>query len=139
MSLRASRTIAKFCRNKAGESLRGVYHYSDGEYEALYLRDDIAEQYTDEGLTDFFELVAESEDTDTQQEEALHVGTHHATLRLYDDALLLQFPQGEDIGTLIALDPTAGRDISAFVVQCLETLHQTSEQDVQNAPVWDFL
>jgi len=139
MSLHASQTIAEYCKEAAGSYLRTVFHYDNGDPETLFIRDDVDEQYAEAELAHYFRLLSATAADEGDQTDALHVGNHHGTLRLYDDALLLNFPQGDGIGTLIALDPEAGREIATFVTRCLARLHESSEQEIQNAPDWDWL
>lgn len=139
MSRRVSENIRDLCQETAGPLLRGVFHYDDGEYETVYIREDVADAYTDEELREYFSQMAFERAREHEQEEKLHVGSHHATLRLYDEALILLFPQGTGVGTLISFEPEGCRDMAAFIVSCLATLHQTSPQEIPTAPEWDWL
>lgn len=139
MSLTISDSIAELCQQEAGAYLRTVVHYENSDYEMLYLRDDVADEYTTSELTKYYDELSVEEEREKRQTDVLNVGNHHATLRMYDDALILHFPQGDDIGTVISFDPEAGRECSQFVVRCLSQLYATAEQDIPRSPDWDWL
>lgn len=139
MSKGASETLVEFCQQEAGPYLRAVFHYENGEFERLYVRDDVAEQYSESEWDDYFSRLAAEEEDETGQTTALNVGNHHATLRLYDDALVLHFPQGEEVGTMVSFDPEAGRECSKFVLQSLHQLYTSSDQDIPRSPDWEWL
>lgn len=139
MSRRASESIGDLCREQAGPLLRTVFHYDEDDFETVYLRDDVAEQYTDAELRGYFEQLTDERNREREQEAALHVGHHHATLKLYDGALVLHFPQGRGVGTVISFEPEGCRDMATFVVQWVRALHETSRQEIPNEPDWDWI
>jgi hypothetical protein len=52
---------------------------------------------------------------------------------VYDGSLLVHFPQGEAVGTLVALDPAELRGLSGFVRGALLRLPETG-QTVEAVP-----
>lgn len=139
MSEGASEAIAEFCKEKGGSSLRVAFHYENGEYETLYARDDVVKQYSAAELERYFRSVSEGEGLESEQTDSLEVGSHHATLRMYDEALVFHFPQGDSVGTVISFDPEVGRECAMFVVRCLDVLDSGSDQEIPNTPEWDWL
>ncbi|WP_335998526.1 DUF7522 family protein [Halorientalis halophila] len=131
----AANELVEFLDDRAGEYLRGAVHYSESDYEVLYLRDDVNERYTDETLAELFEYYRE-QNRAREREKPFDLGNDHCTVDFYDEAILFHFTQGDDVGTVITLDPGAGRDVNQFIVECLEQLHRNSPQRIDAAPDW---
>ncbi|WP_135853305.1 DUF7522 family protein [Halorussus salinus] len=129
--------LVDFLRSKAGDSLRGVIRYDSDDYRFLYVRTDVTEAY---GGTSNFEAVVrqyrEAEPTESKQEGTLYAGNHHVTVRLYDDAAILHFPQGEEYGTIVSVDPNVAQGLSTFTYDCLERIFRDSPQRISNVPDW---
>jgi hypothetical protein len=129
--------LVGFLDDVAGRHLRGIVRYHADDYRFLFDRADAGwgpgEQADLEAFVDQFR---HAELTETERTEALNVGNHHATVRLYDEAVVLHFPQGEDVGTLVSLDPEAATDLAEFVSACLKYLFRDSPQEIANAPDW---
>jgi len=129
--------LVEFLQDAAGRQLRGVVRYREDEYQFLFDREDAGwgpDEQAD--LAAFVDQFRHAELTETERTDALNVGNHHVTVRLYDEAVVLHFPQGEDVGTLVSLDPEAASSLAGFVSQCLQYLFRDSPQRIQNAPEW---
>jgi hypothetical protein len=129
--------LVEFLHDAAGRHLRGVVRYHADDYRFLFQRSDAGwgpDEQAD--LETFVEQFRHAELTETERTEALNVGNHHVTVRLYDEAVVLHFPQGADLGTLVSLDPEAATSLASFVSQCLRYLFQDSPQRIENAPDW---
>jgi hypothetical protein len=135
MPQESANRLVEFLEGQADEYLRGAIHYSTDGYESLYMRDDIAGLYSDEGMEDLCEYYREQSQVQTS-EEPFALGNCHCNVSFYDEAILLHFSQGDDIGTVVTLDPEAGRDIVGFITNCLERLHYDSPQSIENVPKW---
>jgi len=130
-------TLVEFVRNAAGDRLRGVVRYREDDYRFLYDRPDAG--WSDNESADveaFVEQFRYAELEESERADRLNVGNHHATVRLYDRAVVVHFPQGEERGTLVTLDPEAAADLASFVSSCLGHLYRNSPQVVENAPDW---
>jgi hypothetical protein len=130
----ASRLV-DFLKEQAGEYLRGAIHYSGDEYVSLYMRDDIDALYSPEGMEELADYYRKK-NREQVDEEPFDLGINHCTVNFYDGAILFHFTQGTELGTVITLDPEAGRDIIGFITDCLEQLHYNSPQDIPRAPTW---
>ena len=135
MSRESANRLVDFLKQQAGEYLRGAIHYSEDEYVSLYMRDDVDALYSPEKMD---ELTAyyRQENRDQAAEEPFDLGTNHCTVNFYDDAILFHFTQGDEFGTVITLEPEAGRDIVGFITECLKQLHYNSPQEISEAPRW---
>ena len=126
--------LVAFLRDEAGSSLRAVLRYYDGAHETLYQREDLTDaDGMDEATVAAFR---DAELADERQAGTLAVGNHHATLRLFDSAIVIHFPQDQSVGTVISLDTTVARDVAQFVGACLRDLHRDSPQRIESAPEW---
>lgn len=127
--------LVEFLQSQAGDTLRGAVHYTSDDDEVLYLREDVADLYSEETLVELFRYYRQrNREKDT--EDPFDLGNCHCSVDCYDDALLFHFTQGDEVGTVITLAPQAGRDMLSFITACLEQLHRNSPQDIDNAPAW---
>ena len=130
----ASRLVA-FLKKQAGNHLRGAIHYSKDGYDSLYMREDIEELYSDAKMQELVEYYQHQSTVQTA-EEPFSLGNCHCNISCYDNAILFHFAQGDDVGTVITLDPEAGSDILGFITRCLKILHTDSPQAIDDAPKW---
>lgn len=127
--------LVDFLEDQAGDTLRGAVHYTKDDYEVIYLRDDVEALYPDEKLEELFQYYRRR-NAEKSDPAPFDLGNRHCSVACYDDAILFHFTQGESVGTVITLDPEAGRDMLSFITDCLEQLHYNSPQEIDNAPVW---
>jgi len=127
--------LVEFLERQAGDHLRGVIQYSENDYSSLYMRTDIDDLYPDEKMEDLCDYYRK-QSTVQNAEEPFSLGNCHCNVSVYDDAILCHFAQGDDIGTVITLEPEAGRDIVGFITECLKLLHLDSPQTIENVPTW---
>jgi hypothetical protein len=116
-----------YLRGMAGTNLHAVVQYDDSGQELLY---DGGENVPPEPLV---ADLRESEREETRRTAIADVGSLHAVLRVYDGSLLVHVPQGEAVGTLVALDPAELRGLSGFVRGALLRLPETG-QTVEAVP-----
>lgn len=127
--------LVGFLEEEAGVYLRGAIHYSNDGYESLYMRDDVDALYSDERMEELCAYYRRQSKVQSS-EEPFTLGSCHCNVSFYDDAILFHFSQGENVGTVVTLDPEAGRDIVGFITECLERLHFDSPQNIENVPKW---
>jgi hypothetical protein len=135
MDTTASNDLVGFLRDQAGEYLRAAIHYTDDDYELLYLRDDLDDVEAD-ATTDEFVAYYRQKSREQEPERPFDLGHDHCTVSIYDEAILFHFTQDENVGTVITLSPEAGRDIIEFTTNCLEQLHLNSPQEIGAVPTW---
>lgn len=126
MAISASRQLVEFLQDQAGSALRSAAHYDTDGYEFLYLRDDVADQYTKDELRVVFETLSNEHATATEQQQVLHLGQHCCSVQVYDEGIMLNFAQTDTVRTLITLDPEAGRNLMTFIKNCLDQLAYVS-------------
>lgn len=135
MPQESANRLVEYLNEQAGEYLRGAIHYSADDYFTLYLRDDIKSLYPPEKLDELARYYRQ-EELNQASDEPFNLGTNHCGVKFYDETILFHFTQGENVGTVITLEPEAGRDIVAFISECLEQLHHNSPQEIVDAPTW---
>ncbi|MFC3477643.1 DUF7522 family protein [Halobacterium litoreum] len=129
--------LVEFVRDAAADRLRGVVRYHEDDYRFLYEREDAGWGPSETADVErFVDQFRHAELDEVERTHLLNVGNHHATVRLYDGAVVIHFPQGEGVGTLVSLDPEAASDLATFVSSCLGHLYRDSPQVVENAPDW---
>ncbi|MFC6784496.1 DUF7522 family protein [Halobaculum halobium] len=135
MSQEAANRLVEYLDAQADDYLRGAIHYSEGGYESLYLREDVDALYSDQKMQELCDYYRHQSNVQTA-EEPFSLGNCHCNVSFYDDAIIFHFAQGDDIGTVVTLEPEAGRNIVGFITQCLKQLHFNSPQSIENVPEW---
>ena len=125
MSRESANRLVDYLKEQAGEYLRGAIHYSEDEYVPLYMRDDVANLYPPEKMEELAEYYRQENRGQTDK-EPFNLGTNHCLVNFYNDAILFHFTQGDNFGTVVTLEPEAGRDIVGFITECLKQLHYNS-------------
>lgn len=107
-------------REQPDVSLEIAVHFSGDESTALFVREDIREQFSEPELADRVEALAMKGLGDPPREESLYdFGRLDATIRWYDEVLVAVFPYGEWSGIVFTFD----RDESPLVDLAAEYLH----------------
>jgi hypothetical protein len=135
MPKESANRLVNYLEKQAGPYLRGAIHYSEEGYDPLYMRDDINALYSDGKMDELTEYYRRENQYHSSQ-EPFELGNNHCTVNFYDGALLFHFTQGDEVGTVITLEPEAGRDIVGFITECLKQLHYNSPQEIPEAPTW---
>lgn len=135
MSIEVSRALAGFFKQEVGQSLRLVGHYTDAEIDLVYLRADLQQRYDEGDFQQTFAIHRQDKAAAAQQQSVIAAGNHHATLRIYDEAIVFNFAQTDEIGTVVSVTPEVGRDLLTFVTRYLEQLQTNSPQEV-TVPEW---
>lgn len=92
-------------RDETDTSLRLVVQYAGDEYDVLFAREDIADQFPGPELEMRVETLVMKGLGDPPQENALFdLGTLDSTVRFYDHALVAHFPYREWSGLVFVLD-----------------------------------
>mgnify|MGYP006274468151 CR=1 len=102
-------------RDHAGDALRGVIVYRGDDHRDLYRREDLDELH---GSRLEAEVLADIR-SDRQQRETeaadQYEGSLRATVRVFDERVLLNLPRDDDSGTVVVLDVSAASDLADFV------------------------
>jgi len=103
-----TRELVETIRDDPSGTLQLAVRYSGEEHNTIYLREDIAEQFSDPELDEQIETLILKGHGDPPQEGALfNFGSLNATMRFYDEMLVVHFPTGEWTGLVFVLDQEA--------------------------------
>ncbi|NHN58633.1 MULTISPECIES: hypothetical protein [Halorussus] len=119
-----SEALTEFLRERVGDHMRSVLTYDDEGAELLYVRDDVADQYTDEEMARVADDVRLEAVAKHHQEDLYRHGELNATVRCFDDAVEMHFPRDETSGTAVALDGEVFAIHNTFLGRCLEAMER---------------
>lgn len=122
MSENPSKALTEFLKGHVGQHLRSVLRYDDQGGEFLYLRDDVAEQYSDDEIEDVVRE-ARLEGIDRHHQESLYDhGSLDCTVRSFEEAVEMHFARDETSGTAVALDGEVFAVHNTFLGRCIELM-----------------
>jgi len=99
------RDLIEDLRAESDASLRLAVRYTADDYEVLFAREDVAEQFPGPELAQRVETLVMKGLGDPPQENTLFdFGSLEATVRFYDNALVAHFPYREWSGFVFTLD-----------------------------------
>jgi hypothetical protein len=107
--------------------LHAVGHYSTDDYEVVYLRDDVREQYSDDEIEDVVEDLRWESFAKSTQERQYRLGSLNCSMQAFEEGIVMHFPYDDNRGTLISLEPRAARQLTGCIDDCLSQIN-----DVQN-------
>lgn len=105
---------------RVGETLRSVSFYSPSGMEMLHLRDDIDRENIQQRVAPGLEILRR--ETQLEDADALPFPNLNATVHLFDEGVLIHFPQGPDQGTIVTLESDVARQLNQFVKECASYL-----------------
>jgi len=57
------------------------------------------------------------------------LGKVHVTSEVHEDGVILHFPEGPEVGTIVSLDRDAARQLAGFVAQAMAILQSGSSSE----------
>ncbi|WP_276247992.1 MULTISPECIES: hypothetical protein [unclassified Haladaptatus] len=111
--------IVEYATYRFGDSLRVVGYVTENERHSTVMRDDVAEQYDAAELDRIRdELVLSTIDHD-HQENLYAMGTPQATVRVFEEAVLVAFDNpDENAAIIVSLDIDVDCSLVEFVTEC---------------------
>ncbi|USZ68476.1 hypothetical protein NGM10_01750 [Halorussus salilacus] len=122
MSETPSEALTEFLQDYVGDHLRSVIFYDEDGAELLYVRDDVAEQYSEDEIGRVVDDVRLEAVEKPHQEDLYAHGRLNCTVRCFDDAVEMHFPRDETSGTAVALDGEVFAVHNTFVGKCMEAM-----------------
>ena len=117
----------EFLQKTFGESLRSVLYYTQDDYELRYIRDDVAEEYSDEEIA----TVAKHLQIDAMSRHIAERRYTHDSLRCqiqsFEGGIEMNFIGEENEGVAVGLDPRAFVTHETFIGKCVSILEVESE------------
>jgi len=115
-----AKALTKSLREYVGDDLRSVLRYDDDGAELVYVREDVADDYS---ATEVEQVVRDVrlEAVEKPHQEGLYEhGSLDCTVRCFDDAVEVHFPHDETSGTAVALDHDVLTDEDTLLGKCTE-------------------
>jgi len=116
--------LTEFLHEYVGDHLRSVIRYDETGGEILYVRDDVADQYTDEEVEEIVRDVRLEAVQKAHQEDLYEHGPLNATVRSFDDAVEMHLPRDETTGVAVALDGEVFAAHNTFLGRCMELMEE---------------
>ena len=110
-------------QERVGDELRVVGTHDADSWTVDFMREDVQENYETTELDDIADDLVLSEMGNTRQEDLYELGALRATMRLFEDGIIVHVPTGEHSGCLVSLDEhvdVTGRDVVDIVRRTLE-------------------
>lgn len=104
--------LESFFHERAGDALRSIIAYDQGDHELVFLRDNVAAKYTDDelcGAIDGSRLESLYSPIYEDVYSADH-GELQCLIQCFDDVIEINFVLGDGVGAAVALDATAMAD-----------------------------
>jgi len=101
-----------------GPALRVFGYHDDQHWTTEYIRDDLRDAYDSNAIDDIAGDLALSVVGGTRQEELYDLGAVHATVRIFEDGVVVHVPTADRVGYLVSVDHRdglVGRDVVATV------------------------
>ncbi|WP_336022822.1 hypothetical protein [Halobellus salinisoli] len=108
--------LIDYLERKAGEYHRGTVRYDGNDTDVLHLRDDVKETRLTSQIDRMLKRIRP--ESSPQEERSFPFGELNATVRLFQEAIIIHFPRGNDRGILVSLEPETARDLSTFIGEC---------------------
>lgn len=109
-------SLVTFLEQRANEFHRGTVRYDGDNTDTLHLRDDIKEARLSSQIDRMLRRLRP--EASSKEERSFPFGDLHATVRLFDEAILLHFPTGKDRGIVVSLEPETARELNTFIGEC---------------------
>ena len=113
--------LLEFVQKRLGDSLRAVEWYRGDNAELIYLREDIdleVAQRRGERLHNEINLAVDLPDEATLDD----VGKRLACFDVREEAVIVNIPEAEDYGVIVALEPDATNAVNGFIQEYRERL-----------------
>lgn len=108
--------LIDYLEQRAGDYHRGTVRYEGNDTDVLYLREDVKETRLISQIDRMLGRLRP--EASPKEERSFPFGELNATVRLFDEAILLHFPVGNDRGIVVSLEPETARDLHTFVGEC---------------------
>ena len=123
MSRAKSNKLSEYLRNRADEFVRSVGYYNADDYELVYLREDVAAQYTEEELQAVVDDLRLEGLAAPQQEDLYVLGKLNCTVRCFNRGVVMHFPHDRTSGTVAIMEYDAATQLHSFIAGCLNEIY----------------
>lgn len=130
------RELHQFIQERARASYRSAFYYTGDDWEALYVRDDVASNRLRDELPDVVKRARQNQPL-LHEDDYPPLGALSATTELHEEGVILHFPEGADEGTIVSLDRDAARRLAGFVSQAMSILRSPATMEYRAGAVDD--
>lgn len=127
-------TLAAHIRSLDAGELRIVVRYDGDDFEAVHVAEELDDLYTDAEFEEVTKnLVLKSLDDGLEQPELAHFGHLDATVRWFQEVVVLQVPLDDWSGVIVSFDRESIADTGRLVDEILafvdEEFHDAEDED----------
>ncbi|RKD85909.1 hypothetical protein [Halopiger aswanensis] len=113
--------LVRLIHDRAGNTFRSAFSYTADDWQALYLRDDIATKELHDVLPQLIDRARTIEPI-VREEEYPKIGAAQASVELHEHGVLIHFRESKDEGVAVSLEREAARELATFIDSCTELL-----------------
>lgn len=113
--------LVRLIHERAGDTFRSAFSYTADDWQALYLRDDIATKELHDVIPQLINRTRTIEPI-VREEEYPKLGAAQASVELHQRGVLVHFRVSEDEGVAVSLEREAARELAEFIDDCTELL-----------------
>lgn len=117
----AESPFTEYLTSTAGDQLIGIIRYSDDGYTIQHYQDEYLD-YLDAHAEDIVDLHRD-QNTESPTDRQLDVGSRHATVRLYERVVVIDFPHPNAEGVIVVFNPSVAPRLTKFVHDSESLLH----------------
>ena len=128
--------LLTWLQNEHGDELRVLLRYDGTDNEWLYRRDDVVANYPEADFEESVDTYREIEPLVREQSEIIDGGALRATVNVYDDIVLIQFPLAPGEGVVVSFDADVGKDLVEIVATGLQLLLADVGSALDRMPDW---
>lgn len=117
----AARNLIKYLEQRAADYHRGTVRYDGDTIDILHLRDDVRKTRLTSQIDRMLRRLRP--EASPKEEQSFPFGDLRATIRRFDEAIILHFPTGRDKGIVVSLEPETAHDLNTFIGECEKRIH----------------
>lgn len=113
-----------YMRKQAGDSLRLIGLYNHETFKIQCARPDLDRKFTEQDLQEMATELRKESIERYHEEQAFTLGSLDATVRLFENAVVIHYPRDQVSGTVVSLEREAGMQLSKFIEECRRQLYR---------------
>jgi hypothetical protein len=123
MSRAKTHKLSDYLRDRADEFVRSVGYYTADDYELVYMREDVAAQYSEEELQAVVDDLRLEGLAAPRQENLYVLGKLNCTVRCFNRGVVMHFPHDRTSGTVAIMEYDAATRLHGFIAGCLNEIY----------------
>jgi arginine repressor len=116
------RDLVEHLEKQAGEYHRATVRYDSDDITVLHIRNDMRESLLTSRIDRMLRRIRP--ESSSSEERAFPFGELNATVRLFQDAIFIHFPLGNNHGIAVTLEPETARNLNTFIGECEKRIQQ---------------